>query len=99
MMTSLINNRILEIIFDQQEITNYTLNAIKAEMYEKIANEDSYDIIIFDMTNVRYINSLGINFLIDAKNKRNKQIILKNCSETVLKVLDVLNLMSMFEFK
>jgi anti-anti-sigma factor len=97
-MTSLINNRYLEITFDQQEITSFNFNDLKIDVNEKLVDEDSYDIVIFNMASVRYLDSTGISFFVNIRKKIGKEVILKNCSETVIKLFEILNLKDFFEF-
>ena len=97
-MNHIINNRYIEFTFDKEEITSFNFNDIKKQINEKLSNEDEYDIIIFNMIHVKYMDSSGINFLLNIKKKTEKEIILKNCNETIIKVLEILNLQNMFEF-
>ena len=98
MTSHLLHNQYIEFTFDQEEVTSFNFNTLKQYINEKLADEDSYNVIIFNMAVVRYIDSSGVALLINIRKKYGKEVILKNCSETIIKVIEVVGLKDEFEF-
>ena len=98
MISHLLYNNYIEFKVDQDEITGFNYNALREYVNKELLNVDTYNIIIFDMKKVRYLDSSGVSFLLNIKKKLGKEMILKNCNMSIKKIFEVLNLEEMFEF-
>ena len=72
------NNKYLEYAFDMEEITSFNFASVKTELSDRLADVDSYNIIIFDMTKVKYMDSTGLNFFLNIRKKTGKEMILNS---------------------